>query len=184
MIVCTLALPAKHTSKYTTHYKRVAPDARILLIESNVPILVSSYAHQRRQIQCAVSAVLDTLSGCGYLHDSVTTTTAATPMRRAERALQTSSDPPPYSQNCPSCILQGRRQHCHAATDRRLYGPLPLVGVVLDSCPAKGTYWRSYNAMVLSLPPGVASRLLEVLAVHFLLVLLYTWIACGNGEPR
>lgn len=191
VIICTwLGASRKHISKYTTLYKRIAPDARILLIESNVPILVSSYAHQRRQIQCAVSAVLDTLSECGYLHHSVTTTTAAT---RGEKSRQIA----PNEQRSTSIRFNTPKIALHAFSNggvntatqllielrKRLYGPLPLVGVVLDSCPAKGTYWRSYNAMVLSLPPGVASRLLGVLAVHFLLILLYTWIACGNENP-
>ena len=61
--------------------------------------------------------------------------------------------------------------------------PFPLRGILLDSCPAKGTYWKSYNAMVLSLPRDVATQLLGAFAVHLLLVLLYTWIACGNENP-
>ncbi|KAB8067239.1 hypothetical protein BDV29DRAFT_186542 [Aspergillus leporis] len=35
--------------------------------------------------------------------------------------------------------------------------------------------------MVFSLPPS--SRLMGSVVVHFLLVLLYTWIACGNENP-
>jgi hypothetical protein len=35
--------------------------------------------------------------------------------------------------------------------------------------------------MVFSLPPS--SRLMGSVAVHFLLILLYTWIACGNENP-
>lgn len=175
VIICTwLGAARKHISKYTTLYKRIAPEARILLIESNVPILVSSYVHQRRQIQCAVSAVLDTLSECEYLHDPTTTATRSEEVRpRLPRvALHAFSN---GGVNTATQLLIELR--------KRLDGPLPLVGVVLDSCPAKGTYWRSYNAMVLSLPPGVFSRLLGVLVVHFLLMLLYTWIACGNENP-
>jgi len=37
--------------------------------------------------------------------------------------------------------------------------------------------------MVLSLPRDAASKMLGSLAVHLLLILLYTWIACGNENP-
>lgn len=37
--------------------------------------------------------------------------------------------------------------------------------------------------MVLSLPRDLVSRLLGVLACHCILILLYTWIACGNENP-
>ena len=190
VIVCTwLGAAHKHISKYTTLYKRIAPGARILLIESNVPILVSSYVYQRRQIHCAVSAVLDSLSECGYLHDPVTTTATAT---RSEKSGKSATDqqPLPSRPSVPRVVLHAfSNGGVNTATQllielrKRLDGPLPLVGVVLDSCPAKGTYWRSYNAMVLSLPPALVSRLLGILAVHFLLILLYTWIACGNENP-
>ena len=191
VIVCTwLGAARKHISKYTKLYERIAPEARVLLIESNVPILVSSYAHQRRQIQCAVSAVLDTLSECGYLHDPVTITTTATRSEESRKSAKNEQRFPTTSPRLPKVALHAfSNGGVNTATQllielrKRLDGPLPLVGVVLDSCPAKGTYWRSYNAMVLSLPPGVVSRLLGVLAVHFLLILLYTWIACGNENP-
>ena len=66
---------------------------------------------------------------------------------------------------------------------RRLNAPLPLAGLLCDSCPAQGTYWKSYDAMVLSLPKDVMSRMFGALACHCILILLYSWIACGNENP-
>jgi len=191
VVICTwLGAARKHMSKYTTLYKRIAPDARILLIESNVPILVSSYAHQRRQIQCAVSTVLDTLSECGYSEDFLTNATTTTQSEKDGEGVEHEQRFQSIRFNPPKILLHAfSNGGVNTATQllielhKRAGGQLPLNGVVLDSCPAKGTYWRSYNAMVLSLPPGVLSRLLGVVAVHFLLVLLYTWIACGNENP-
>ena len=43
VIICTwLGAARKHIAKYTNLYQQIAPGARILLIESNVQILVSS----------------------------------------------------------------------------------------------------------------------------------------------
>lgn len=60
---------------------------------------------------------------------------------------------------------------------------LPLQSIILDSCPVKGTYMKSYNAMVFSLPKGKINKLLGAIAVHFLLTLLYGWIAAENENP-
>lgn len=65
----------------------------------------------------------------------------------------------------------------------RTSSSLPLRGIILDSCPAKGTYMKSYNAMVFSLPKGAINKLVGAIAVHFLLTLLYAWIAAGNENP-
>lgn len=65
IILCTwLGAGRKHIAKYTSLYQHLAPGSRILLVQSAVPILISSYAHQRKAIQSAVSVILDTLSEC------------------------------------------------------------------------------------------------------------------------
>lgn len=65
VIICTwLGAARKHISKYSALYRKIASGARILLIESNVPILISSYVRQRDAIKPAISAVLDTLKEC------------------------------------------------------------------------------------------------------------------------
>ncbi|CDM26632.1 hypothetical protein DTO006G1_3221 [Penicillium roqueforti] len=161
IIICTwLGASPKHVGKYTDLYRSIAPHARILLIESDVSILVSSYARQRRRIRPVVDIVLETLA-----------------------ETETSSD-----DNAPRILLHTfSNGGTNTATQLLIIlrevasKPLPLIGLVLDSTPAKGTYWKSYNAMVFSLPP--ASRFVGSMVVHCLLVLLYTWIACGNENP-
>lgn len=37
--------------------------------------------------------------------------------------------------------------------------------------------------MLYSLPKNLATRLLGALACHCILIILYTWIACGNENP-
>ncbi|GFF78823.1 conserved hypothetical protein [Aspergillus udagawae] len=112
VIVCTwLGASAKHITKYTGLHRSIAPHARILLIEFEVSIPVSSYARQHRLIQPAVDVVLETW-------------------------------------------------HSYASE-----------GNVMEILQCDG----------LSLPPS--SRLMGSVTVHFLLILLYTWIACGNENP-
>lgn len=57
VIICTwLGAARKHISKYIALYRKLASGARILLIESNVPILISSYVRQRDAIKPLVLA--------------------------------------------------------------------------------------------------------------------------------
>ncbi|TAQ89915.1 hypothetical protein B7494_g1761 [Chlorociboria aeruginascens] len=180
VIICTwLGAAKKHISKYLSLYKQIAPGARILLIESNVPILVSSRSH----IRSAVSAVVDTLAESGY-YSTGNTVDGEKDMLLAEKDCNPSSSPRPkillhtFSNGGTNTATQLLIQ-LHSV----YHYPIPFCGLLLDSCPAKGTYWKSYNAMVLSLPRYVASQLLGALAVHFLLTLLYAWIGCGNENP-
>ena len=190
VILCTwLGAARKHITKYTTLYQRIAPGARILLIESNVPILVSAYARQRNQIQSAVSVVLDTISECGFLDELPSSSKEASSVF-TEKCHPADDDATTLAGSSPKIVIHtfsngGSNTITQLLIElrKRLPCPIPIAGIVMDSCPAKGTYWRSYNAMVLSLPPGVGTRLAGAVAVHFLLVLLYTWIACGNENP-
>jgi hypothetical protein len=59
--------------------------------------------------------------------------------------------------------------------------PLPLIGVIMDSGPAAGYYWKSYNAMVLSLPAGLA-RTMGYVVVHGILLGLFASVALGRYE--
>ncbi|GMF75317.1 unnamed protein product [Aspergillus oryzae] len=162
IIICTwLGASPKHISKYIDMHRAVAPHARLLLVESEVSILVSSYARQRRLIRPAVDVVLETL---------VETENGSTSDAPPRMLLHTFSN---GGTNTATQLLITLREIVSQ--------PLPLIGLVLDSTPAKGTYWKSYNAMVFSLPP--ASRLMGSVVVHCLLILPYTWIACGNENP-
>lgn len=223
VIICTwLGAKGKHIAKYTSLYQRIAPGARILLVESNVAILVSSYARQRSDIRPAASAVLDTLAECGHHDDSnddirtdnkekepLSASKHADPRSTGNMPTTTPPTPPPSTASSSSTTSLPTTTPTAAGTpppklvlhsfsnggtntatqllmvlQARLNGPLPLAGLILDSCPAKGTYRKSYSAMVRSLPRSdAATRLLGAVAVHVLLTLLYAWIACGNENP-
>lgn len=197
IIICTwLGAARKHIAKYATLYQKIAPGARILLIESNVGILISTYVRQRNDIKPAVSAVLDSLAECDYFpvldEESIASSTGqvlnghCNGSIRSSRSSTGTSTPKPH----PRIILHTfSNGGTNTATQlllvlrSRLRSPLPLAGLLCDSCPAKGTYWKSYDAMVLSLPKDLASRILGALACHCILILLYSWIACGNENP-
>ena len=192
IIICTwLGAASKHISKYIALYRKIAPGARILLIESNVPILISSYVKQRDHIKPAVSAVLDTLAECDIgTAPSEDTEAASYAHNLVDNNKRHVSDPSNTSKSTPRVLLHvfsnggtNTATQLLIVLNARLEAPLPLVGLLCDSCPAEGTYWRSYDAMVLSLPKDIATRFLGALACHCILVLLYTWIACGNENP-
>lgn len=158
------------------------------------------YARQRRHIRSGVATVLDTLEECGYddtgnnsgfYHDEESVAEKGGLLSNGNRRHWSSPSSLVSSEPSPTIIIHTfSNGGTNTATQlllelhRRLpHSPLPLRGLLLDSGPAKGTYWKSYNAMVLSLPRDAASQILGALAVHFLLTLLYTWIACGNENP-
>ena len=179
IIICTwLGAAPKHIAKYTGLYQSIAPGARILLIESNVPILISSYAHQRDVIKAAACVVLETLDELDY-HPGMPDAKSISDdgnleiNARPKILLHTFSNGGTNTATQLLLVLKSRFSSC----------PLPLAGLACDSCPANGTYWKSYDAMVLSLPKDFASRLLGALACHCILILLYSWIACGNENP-
>jgi hypothetical protein len=191
IIVCTwLGAARKHIVKYTTAYQNLAPEARILLIESDVQIITSSYKKQREVIKPAVSVVLDTLAECGYYGLPSEKALTVEPSNKLESKPSTSSSMT-VTETSPKILLHMfSNGGTNSATQflivlhELLHQPLPLVGLLFDSCPAKGTYWKSHNAMTFSLrPKSTASRILAAVIVHCILITLYSWIACGNDNP-
>jgi hypothetical protein len=188
IIVCTwLGAARKHIVKYSTTYQELAPEARILLIESDVQIITSSYKKQREVIKSAVSVALDTLAECGY-YEPIGESTGAGNLNHKLGSPSSSST---MNETPPKILLHMfSNGGTNSATQflivlhEHLGQPLPIIGLLFDSCPAKGTYWKSHNAMTLSLKPkGAASRILAATAVHCILIMLYSWIAWGNDNP-
>ena len=189
IILCTwLGAARRHILKYTTLHQRVAPGARILLIESDVSILTSTYVKQRKEIKAAVFAIIDVL----VENDVPPQSTDVQASRSNHENFGASPGTKPGSTLKPHpCILLHVFSNGGTNTATQLLlvlrdhlkAPLPLCGLLCDSCPAKGTYWRSYNAMLLSLPKHPATQLLGALACHCILVILYSWIAYGNENP-
>ena len=181
VILCTwLGAGRKHVAKYTTLYQRTAPSARILLIEADVSILISSYEKQRAAIGPAAGVVLNALE-TGSLEEGVD-------MKCTDEHIATSDNIPGTKILLHAFSNGGTNtatQLLLALRAKRGNQPLPVRSLILDSCPAKGTYWKSYTAMVQSLPRGAATRLFGALTVHCILILLHWgWIgAMGNENP-
>jgi hypothetical protein len=162
IILCTwLGAARKHIDKYITAYRSIASNAKILLIQSDVTSITSPYPSQRKAIMPAVEVVR------GVLEDSNSTQAH----RKEPRILlHTFSNGGPISATA-----------LFLAQTSITSQPLPLIGTIMDSGPAAGYYWNSYNAMVLSLPPGLA-RTLGYVAVHGILLGLFASVALGRYE--
>jgi hypothetical protein len=154
IILCTwLGALRKHIDKYIAAYRSIASNAKILLIQSDVTSVTSSYASQRKAIMPATEVVLSEGSSEG-----------------PKILLHTFSNGGPISATALVLAL------------KTTFGkPLPLIGIIMDSGPAAGYYWKSYNAMVLSLPPGLA-RTLGYVVVHGILLGLFVSVAFGRYE--
>lgn len=186
VILCTwLGAGPRTIAKYIALYRRVAQDARILLIQSDVQTLISSYAYQRKAILPAVSIVLDRLSECrdsgrqeagdkiGHRGTSLSSTLPTSTEKRPKILLQTFSNGGTNTAAQLLIVLEERRQ-----------SPLPLAGLLCDSGPnAGGSYFKDYDAMLFSLPKGVMARAIGAVACHCILILVHTWIAFGNENP-
>jgi len=157
VIICTWlgALP-KHIAKYTQLYREIAPGADILLIESDVSAIISSYGYQQRIIQPAVLVLLETLA-----NDS-----------NPKILLHTFSNGGPNT--ATQLFLVARRSH---------NSPIPIAGIVFDSGPARERYEKNVAAMVVSLPKNLVARVFGSIVCHGLMLILHTWIYLGNESP-
>ena len=152
-ILCTWSGAArKHILKYTTLYQSVAPGARILLIESDFSILTSTYVKQRKEIKAAVFAILDVLMKNDVPPQSTDEQASRSNNENfgASPGTKLGSPLKPHpcillhvfsngDTNTATQLLMVLRDHLKA--------PLPLCDLLCDSCPAKGTYWPSYDAI-------------------------------------
>ena len=162
IIICSwLGAMPRYIAKYISMHQRIAPRARILLIESNIRILASPYIYQRAAIQPAVGVVRDSM---------LLAATAFENPVPPKILLHTFSN---GGANSATQLLLALR--------KQVREPLPLIGVILDSSPARVRYWRAHQAMVFSLSP--VSRIPGTFAVHGMLVALYAWMAMGNEDP-
>ena len=175
IILCTwLGAARKHIDKYIAVYLTIAPNAKILLIQSDVTSVTSSYPAQHKAIIPAVEVVRSVLSDCTY--------TASTNVPSSPTANTTTTHPTPkilfhtFSNGGPiSATALLLALHTQAST------PLPITGIIMDSGPAAGYYWKSYNAMILSLPPGPI-RSAGYVFVHGILIILRASVALGRYE--
>lgn len=153
IIICTwLGAAAKHASKYIALYREVAPEANILIIESTLVGLISTYSSQRRALASALPVVQ-----------------AAAEADNAKTMLHV------FSNGGSSNAVQ---------LAEALGQPLHLTqGMLLDSCPSNGAYWRTYNAFMHSMPRSWLGQLLGALATHCLLAVMFTASWLGGTSP-
>jgi hypothetical protein len=173
--LCTwLGAARKHIDKYIASYRTIAPNAKILLIQSDVATVTSSYPTQRKAIMPAVEVVRAVLGECTY-----PACIAASVLEHQSKKYQgprillhTFSNGGPISATALLLAL-------HTQTS----ASLPLVGIIMDSGPAAGYYWKSYNAMVLSLPPGIL-RSAGYVFVHGILLGLFARVALERHKEE
>lgn len=173
IILCTwLGAARKHIDKYIASYRVIAPQAKILLTQSDVATVTSPYATQRKATIPAVEVVRAVLSECTSSPSTVVSATESSTKKdlRPKILLHTFSNGGPIS--ATALLL---------ALHTQISAPLPLVGIIMDSGPAAGYYWKSYNAMVLSLPPGIV-RSAGYVFVHGILLGLFASVALGRYE--
>ncbi|KAF2836635.1 hypothetical protein M501DRAFT_1033713 [Patellaria atrata CBS 101060] len=147
---------------YTTGYAKIAPHSRILLIKSAVPILISTYPTQWE----AIKPHRTSRPGCNGKKGS-----AGATLVKPRIVIHTFSN---GGTNSAARLL--------IVLSRQLQAPLPLAGIICDSGPVKRTYWKSYKSMLFSLPKGFLASLLGPLAIHFILVVLFSSIAAGRYD--
>lgn len=194
IILCTwLGAARKHIAKYTTLYSGIAPNARILLIESSFGILVSTFTHRQRVVNFApaAAAVLDTLAECEHHSPPHPKEFLNGRLDDEKTNLRTRRSKPPSSQAQLKVLLHifsngGMNSVTHLLhiLRSRVDEPLALTGMLFDSCPGKGTsYWQSFDAIVLSFPKNIVWRFLGAMATHLFLILVTVYKACGNENP-
>ncbi|KAF2174700.1 indole-diterpene biosynthesis protein-like protein PaxU [Zopfia rhizophila CBS 207.26] len=163
VILCTwLGAGKKHIAKYAGGYSNIAPRAKILLIESSVWIIASPYVRQREAIKPAaqvVHAVLDECTGGSAAKPNI--------------AIHTFSNGGTNSATQLLIVLQ-----------RQLGAPIPITGITCDSGPARGTYWKSFQSMLLSLPKGIFWRIIGPIVITFVTNILFGSQLIGWEKPE
>jgi hypothetical protein len=160
VVLCTwLGAMPKHINKYILSHRSIAPNSRILLIESNVGVITSTYPAQRKAIRPAAVAVRAVIDECDDGN--------AKPPRILIHTFSNGG-----TNSATQLLLELGEERGK---------PLPVMGIMCDSGPAKGEYWKSYNSMLLSMPKGLA-KTVGPLIVHFICVVLFTSIAAGRYE--
>ncbi|KAJ4286752.1 hypothetical protein N0V90_013004 [Kalmusia sp. IMI 367209] len=118
IILCTwLGAGKKHIAKYVGEHRKIAPRAKILLIQSSVWIITARYTKQWEAIEPAAQVVRAAIEECEH--------SPVGPSVKPNIAIHTFSN------------------------------GVPISGIICDSGPARGTYWKDYHSMLTSLPRGV-----------------------------
>jgi hypothetical protein len=148
IILCTwLGAHKKHIAKYIALYEKLAPRTSILLIESAVGTITPAYSTQRQMMANAVTLVRNVAQ-------------AGTTSKILLHAFSNGGS------NSASQLLQAYRE----LTDQAI----PLHGMLIDSAPGKGEYWKSYNAIRSTLPRSRVWNILGPAIAHAIPLWMYT----------
>ncbi|KAI1804892.1 hypothetical protein F4811DRAFT_256664 [Daldinia bambusicola] len=148
----------KHMAKYADIVRRVAPNAKVLLLKSYVSDMITSYSMQERNMKPAVHAVCQLLEEC----EGIT---------KPRILLYVMSNGGINSAT-----------HLLVMLDRRLKKPLPLIGVMCDSNPTGSSYMKTCRAFWYSFPTRFPHIILATVCIHVIVSLLYMSIAMGRYE--
>jgi hypothetical protein len=162
VVLCTwLGAGKKPIAKYAEGHRTIAPRARILLIESSVWNIASPYTRQWKAIEPAAEVVLAVLADCS--NASV----------KPNIMIHTFSNGGTNSATQLLIVLQ-----------RQLGYALPVTGILCDSGPARGTYTKSFQSMLLSLPKGLLWRIIGPIAITFVINVLFGSQLIGWEKPE
>jgi hypothetical protein len=165
VIICTwMGAAPKHVAKYSAAYRKIAPTSRILVINCGMEILTTSFPKQRESQAPAVEVI--------------------------QAVLDESAQEAVNKKGATQILLQvfssggaNSATHLLTALNERLKAPLPLTGLICDSAPARGTYWRRYNAIVHNLPRSLLAKIIGPLVSHIICIVLYLALAYYRYTP-
>ena len=68
------------------------------------------------------------------------------------------------------------------ALRHELQRPVPVVGIICDSAPAGGGYWKGHKALTTSLPRTFPLNIVGAMLCHILLGIVYVNVAVGRYD--
>jgi hypothetical protein len=159
IVLCTWLGAGKRTiPKYIALHQQITPRTPILLIESSVWTVTPHYSIQRSRTRPAVTVLQRTLSN------------AASQNVSPKILIHTSSNG--GSNSATQLLLEFQ-----ATTGK----PLPIQGIVCDSAPAAGGYWKSYHSIMMSLPKNsLAAKIVGPVLAHAVPGWMYLNAALGR----
>jgi hypothetical protein len=164
---------AKHIARYTSLYKKVAPSAKILLIQGPMDSFLAPYPIQRSNIRPAIGPIAQVLKECTYPDKNVDSHHGITDSSTKPRILLHI-----FSNGGANNVLQ--LLHVWKS---EMGSPLPLSGLVIDSALASGGPKQNYRGFQQSIPKDPMFKLLGPIAASYALLVLESSIALGR-YPR
>jgi hypothetical protein len=186
IVLCTwLGAGKKPIGKYVREYRTIAPYARILLIESSIGIVTAPYVRQWELIKPASEVVRAVLDECGHGE--------ASSMVVPKMLIHTFSNGGEFHQTPISAthpLISLEWIGTNSATQlllvlrKQLGYQIPLSGIICDSGPARGAYWKTYHSMTTSLPKGLFWQIVGPFVVITVCNILFSSQWLGWEKPE